>query len=199
MRLELTARHVNITPGVRTMVEDSLAHTLRMLNDSALSAQVVLTKEKARHHADVTLHARGEHFLHGEATGRDIATALAAAIDKVDQQARKLKGKWTERKRRGISAAKAGSAAPRPERGGRGFNAERRRDRAALRSREEGAAPRIIRVRRYAVKPMTVEDAAAEIGDGRDAVIVFRNSASDMVTVLFRRPDGNFGLVEPEA
>ena len=198
MRLELTGRHVNITPGVRTLVEDRLAHTLRMLNDSALSAQVVLTKEKARHHADVTVHARGEHFLHGEATGRDIATALGAAADKVDQQARKLKGKWAERKRRNLSAAKAGSAAPRPERGGRGFTAERGRDRA-LRGREEGAAPRIIRVRRYAVKPMTVEDAAAEIGDGRDAVIVFRNSASDMVTVLFRRPDGNFGLVEPEA
>ena len=68
-----------------------------------------------------------------------------------------------------------------------------------MRGRDLEAPPRIIRVRRYAVKPMTVEDAAAEIGDGRDAVIVFRNSTSDMVTVLFRRPDGNFGLVEPEA
>jgi putative sigma-54 modulation protein len=199
MRLELTGRHVNITPGVRTMVEDCLAHTLRLLNDSAVSAQVVLSKEKMRHHADVTVHARGEHFLHGEATGRDIATALGAAVDKIDQQARKLKGKWTERKRRGISAAKAASAAPRPERGGRGFSAEQGLERAATVRRRESGPPRIIRVRRYAVKPMTVEDAAAEIGDGRDAVIVFRNSASDMVTVLFRRPDGNFGLVEPEA
>ena len=63
----------------------------------------------------------------------------------------------------------------------------------------EPSAPRIIRVRRYAVKPMSIEDAAAEIGDGRDAVIVFRNSTSDTVTVLFHRPDGNFGLIEPEA
>jgi len=199
MRLELTGRHVNITPGVRTMVEDGLAHTLRMLNDSAVSAQVVLTKEKARHHADVTVHARGEHFLHGEATGRDIATAVGAAIDKVDQQARKLKGKWTQRKRRSISVAKAGSATPRPERGGRRLGVGREPERAAARGRDLDDAPRIIRVRRYAVKPMTLEDAAAEIGDGRDAVIVFRNSTSDMVTVLFRRPDGNFGLVEPEA
>jgi hypothetical protein len=46
---------------------------------------------------------------------------------------------------------------------------------------------------------MSIEDAAAEIGDGRDAVIVFRNSASgDAVTVLFRRPDGHLGLIEPE-
>jgi putative sigma-54 modulation protein len=58
--------------------------------------------------------------------------------------------------------------------------------------------PRIIRARRYAVKPMSIEDAAAEIGGGTDAVIVFRNSASDTVTVLFRRPDGHLGLIEPE-
>jgi len=46
---------------------------------------------------------------------------------------------------------------------------------------------------------MSIEDAAAEIGDGTDAVIVFRNSATDNVTVLFRRADGNLGLIEPEA
>ena len=46
---------------------------------------------------------------------------------------------------------------------------------------------------------MTIEDAAAELGDGNDAVIVFRNSSTDSVTVLFRRPDGNLGLIEPEA
>src|SRR5690606_35195256 len=97
------------------------------------------------------------------------------------------------RKRRGISPAKAASAAPRPERGGRGFSAERR-----LRPRppaEEARGPRIIRTRRYAVKPMTIEDAAAEIGDGNDGVIVFRNSTNDTVTVMFRRADGNIGLI----
>jgi putative sigma-54 modulation protein len=195
MRLELTGRHVTITPGLRKAVDERMAHTLRMLNDSAVSAQVVLTKEKTRLHADVTVHARGEHFLRGEATGRDVVTALGAACDKIDQQARKLKGKWDHRKRRGVSAAKSESAAPRPERGGRGFSAERGAERGG---RESSAAPRIVRMRRYAVKPMTVEDAAVEIGDGNDAVIVFRNSASDAVTVLFRRPDGNLGLIEPE-
>lgn len=201
MRLELTGRHVTITPGLRKAVDERMAHTLRMLNDSAVSAQVVLTKEKTRVHADVTVHARGENFLHGEATGRDVAMALGAACDKLDQQARKLKGKWNGRKRRGISAAKAGAAAPRPERGGRGFSAERGAGRGTTAGAGESAAPgaRIIRMRRYAVKPMTVEDAAAEIGDGNDAVIVFRNSTSDAVTVLFRRPDGNLGLIEPEA
>ena len=62
---------------------------LRLLNDSAVSAQVVLAREKSRHHAEVTLHARGEHFLHGEGTGRDVAASLGTAVDKVDRQAQR--------------------------------------------------------------------------------------------------------------
>ena len=78
-------------------------------------------------------------------------------------------------------------------------DARGRRGRSPLRGRlHPRTADRIIRTRRYAVKPMSIEDAAAEIGDGSDAVIVFRNSASDTVTVLFRRPDGHLGLIEPE-
>jgi putative sigma-54 modulation protein len=194
MRLELTGRHVTITPALQKLVEQRLAHMLRLLNDSAVSAQVVLTKEKARVHADVTLHARGDNFLHGEATGRDVQTALTAAVDKIDRQAEKLKSKWTQGKRRRVSAARtaaAAAAAPveRAERSpaGRGGRPER------------AGTPRIIRSRRYAVKPMTIEDAAAEIGDGNDGVIVFRNSVTEAVTVMFRRVDGNIGLIEPEA
>jgi putative sigma-54 modulation protein len=46
---------------------------------------------------------------------------------------------------------------------------------------------------------MSVEDAAVEIDDAADGLIVFRNSATDAITVLFRRPDGHLGLIEPEA
>ena len=181
MRLELTGRHLGITPAMRALVEERIDHTLRLLNDSAVSAHVVLTRERARIRAEVTLHARRERFLHGEATGQNIELAINSAADKVDQQARKLKGKRDGRKR-GPSAVKAASAsidaAPRPA------SAPRRR---------------IIRARQYAVKPMSVEDAAVEIDDAADAFIVFRNSATDTITVLFRRSDGNLGLIEPEA
>jgi putative sigma-54 modulation protein len=177
MRLELTGRHVTITPALRRVVERQLAATLRMLNDSAVSAQVVLTREKTRHRAEVTLHARGEHFLHGNGTGRDVATALAAAIDKIDRQAGKLKGKWETRKRRGPSKI-AGTP-----------------DALAAEPQEV----RIIRARRYAVKPMSIDDAALEIGNTTEPFLVFRNAIDDAIMVLFRRADGNLGLIEPEA
>ena len=206
MRLELTGRHISITATIRKLVEDRLAPMLRMLNDSAVSTQVVLTKEKTRVHAEITLHARGEHFLHGEATGRDVLTALGAAADKVDRQVQRLKSKWSKGKRQGISAAKAASAAPRPERGGKGFSSAKgmasatRAGGPVARTADSEARPlRIIRARRYEVKPMSVDEAALEVVDGEDSFLVFRNAATDTINVLFRRPDGNLGLIEPEA
>ena len=191
MRLELTGRHITITPGIRRLIEQRLAPMLRLLNDSAVSAQVVLTKEKSRVRAEVTLHARGDHFLHGEGAGRDVDAALSAAADKVDRQVRSLKSRWSKGKRQGISAAKAASAVPRPERGARAF--------ANRTPASDGRGLRIVRARRYEVKPMSVDEAALEVVDGADAFLVFRNAATDTINVLFRRPDGNLGLIEPEA
>jgi putative sigma-54 modulation protein len=192
MRLELTGRHLRITPSLRRLVEEGLEKLDRLLHDSAVSMQLVLYQEKYRHRVEATLHARGENFLHGTGSGRDWETSLNQALGKINQQARKLKGKWNGRKRRGISAAKAGSAAPRPERGGKGFGESR------IPPSDDGATRdvRIIRARRYAVKPMSIEDAADQVGDSTDAFVVFRNPDTDAVTVLFRRPDGHLGLIE---
>lgn len=191
MRLELTGRHITITAVLKKAVEQRLAHVAKMLHDGVVSAQVVLTAQKSRCAAEVTLHARGGRFMHGEATGRDGLTAVAAAFDKIDRQARKLKSKWTETKRQGISAGKAASAAPRPEKGRRAFGDEG----------GDGAEHqiRIVRARRYEVKPMSVDEAALEVGSDQSAFVVFRNADTDTVNVLFRRPDGNLGLIEPEA
>src|ERR1043165_8288593 len=101
MRLELTGRHTEITPALRRLVEGKLGKLERLLNDSAVSAQAVLTQEKHRHRADITLHARGEKFLHGVGSSGSWEASVSAAIEKITQQAHKVKGKWQERKRRG--------------------------------------------------------------------------------------------------
>ena len=176
MRLELTGRHVSITPAMRALVAQRLSRLHRVLNDSAVSAQITVSREKAGPHAEITLHARGEHFLHGAATGRNALIALGAGLDKIDSQAQKLKGKWSSRKRRGPSP-------PVP----------------ATPTADKAPDVRIIRARRYAVKELAVEDAARDVGPERDQFVVFRNAASDTINVLYRRPDGNLGLIEPES
>jgi putative sigma-54 modulation protein len=177
MRLGLTGRHITITPAIRTLVERRLATVLRLLNDSAVSAQVVLIKEKTQLRAEVSLHARGENFLHGNGSGRDVGAALGAATDKIDRQAQRVKGKWQSRKRRGVSKDAGVEAQP------------------PAPSREI----RVVRARRYPVVLMSVEEAALQFGGSGDAFLVFRNLVRDTVSVLFRRPDGHLGLIEPEA
>jgi putative sigma-54 modulation protein len=180
MRLELTGRHVEITPALRRLVDRRLAPLQRLLNDGMISAQIVLTRERFRHKADVTLHARGEKFLHAVGASDSWAASLAEATEKLSQQAHKVKGKWQSRKRRAVSDRTSTAeleAAPEPE-------PVRRR--------------RIVRARPNAAKPLTLEEAAIELDNGREVVLIFRNATTDSINVLYRRTNGDLGLVEPE-
>jgi putative sigma-54 modulation protein len=186
MRLELTGRHVDITPMLRRAVDSKLARLTRMLNDNAVSAQVVLTREKRERRADVTLHARGEKFLHGVGVSGSWEASMSQAIDKIAQQAQKVKGKWQERKRRSPKAA------PRTAAAGEGVAAS-----PAARVRPH--MPPILRASRQALKVMSLTDAAREVGATAEGVLVFRDAETAAISVLFRRTDGELTLVETEA
>lgn len=99
MRRTLTGRQVDITPQLRELVDARLAKVERLLNSAAVSAQVVLAREKNRLVVEVTVHATGDHILHGVGSTDKWSTALTAAVVKVSQQAAKIKGKWQVRKR----------------------------------------------------------------------------------------------------
>ena len=191
MRLELTGRHIEITLVLRRLVDTKLAKLERLLNDSAVSAQAVLTREKHRHRADITLHARGEKFLHGVGNSGSWETSVTEAIDKITQQAQKVKGKWQERKRRG---AVKGVPIVGEER-----EAIRVKAIGPARTRERVRMPRILRAQRQSIKPMTIADAAREVDAGGDGVVVFRDVETSAVSVLYRRPNGELTLVETEA
>ena len=191
MRLELTGRHVDITPTLRRLVDTKLAKLERALNDSAMSAHAVLTREKHRHRADITLHARGEKFLHGVGDSGSWETSLSVAIDKITQQAHKIKGKWQERKRRGgakgaplaIEEREAVAVKPAP--------ARLRRERVRM--------PRILRKSRQSLMPMSLADAARAIDANGDGLIVFRDLETSAISVLYRHSNGELTLVETEA
>lgn len=185
MRIDITGRHVDVTPALRQLIERRLSRVERLLNDSAVSANITLTLEKYRHRTEIIVHARGDKMLRGRGEGNGWNLSIRQAMEKVEQQVKKVKGKWTERKksdtpRRTARAGGDGSAAPTEV-------AER-----------ETAAPRVIRATRYAVKPMSVEDAALRMEETAEAFIVFRNPDSESVSIVYRRKDGNLGLIEPD-
>jgi ribosome hibernation promoting factor len=109
-----------------------------------------------------------------------MAVAVTTVIDRLTRQAQRHMGKLRERKRRGRGKAAASPASP------------------AAPSRAEGG-PRVIRSRGFLVKPMTVDEAVLEVGGSDDGFLVFRDAATERVSVLYRRKDGNLGLIEPEA
>src|SRR5262245_2632648 len=159
MRFELTGRHVEITPTLRRLVEGKLAKLERMLNDSALSAQAVLTREKHRHRADITLHARGEKFLHGVGDSAAWEPSVSLAIERISQQVHKVKGKWQGRKRRGGQRDVAAAGESREATAVAAVAATPASARARVRTR----MPPILRASRQPLRPMSVSDAAREL------------------------------------
>src|SRR4029450_9186150 len=101
MRLDITGRHGDITPAIRELIDKRLVRLGRLLNDSAISAQVILTKEKYRPLTEIVVHARGDRMLRGQGEGTGWPASLRQSSEKIEQQAQKVKGKWAERKRQG--------------------------------------------------------------------------------------------------
>ena len=176
MRVDITGRHVDITPGLRQLIDKSLAKIERLLNDRAVSATVVLTKERYRHKTELVVHAKGDHILSGVGEGNTWPGSVRKAAAKIEHQSQKLKSKWTEGKRqRKNNRAVAIAAVPEPS-----------------------AARRVVKATRYAVKPMSLDDATQRLDAVGESFVVFRNAENDAISVLFRRKDGNLGLIEPD-
>ena len=104
MRVELTGHQVDISPGLRNLVDRKLAKVTRVLNDAGVSAGVVVSKEKVQNVVEITLHARGERFMHAVGKAETWQAAMTTAIAKLMHQTEKVKGVWQERKRRGEAA-----------------------------------------------------------------------------------------------
>jgi putative sigma-54 modulation protein len=177
MEFEYTGRHVEVTPALRKHVEDHFQKLGHIFNDTAARAHVIIEVEKNRQIGEVLVHWR-DHTLTATDTNADMYLALTRAIGKIEKQALKLKKKIIDRKQ---GAKRVSSVAPQPD--------------GQLEA--SPSAPRIIAARRYAVKPMTAEEAVMRLTGEAEQFLVFRDADTNRVGVLYKRKDGNFGLIEP--
>lgn len=176
MEFEYTGRHVEVTPTIRDHVEEHFGKIEHIFDDTTARAHVIIDVEKNRKIGEILVHWR-EHTLTARDTNADMYQALTRAIDKIEKQALKLKKKIIDRKQ---NATRISALAP-PD---GELNASPR-------------PPRIINARRYTVKPMTAEEAALRLSDVTDQFIVFRDADTNRLGVIYKRKDGNFGLIEP--
>jgi putative sigma-54 modulation protein len=188
LKLSVTGRHVAVSDAVRDDISRKVRRLDRVLNDSAVSAQCVIARERQLFVCELTVHARGDHMLHGVARHARLPSAVAAAVEKVGQQAHRLTDRWKKRRRNGRQARAAALTVEPAADGTRG---------STLFDSAPGR-PRVVRTRSRAVKPMSLDDALLALSDAQQNFLVFRRAESDAVAILYRRPDGDFGLIEPE-
>ncbi|MBW1740189.1 MAG: ribosome-associated translation inhibitor RaiA [Deltaproteobacteria bacterium] len=146
-------------------------------------ASVVLTVEKFRHIADINISADG-FVVNGHEETADMYSAIDMALDKLEKQIKKNKEKF--KKRRSVASKSKTS---------RYEDA----DMTAPGDVDEGAGPRIARIKNIEYKPMDVDEAVLQMNLINDSFLVFTNAQTEEVNVLYRLKDGNYGLIQPRS
>ena len=187
MGVECTGRGVEITPRLRALAEERASRLERHLG-GPVTVRVVLSHEKHRFEAEVIATFRRRRWTAQEETG-EARAALTLAFEKIDAQAMKDAERRHDRRH-----PRAAVAIPL-----RISEGEETRERGKRARASRASEPRIVRAgRKAAAKPMSVEEAAMRIEGSREEFVVFRDSGSDKISVLYRRRDGDFGLIVPE-
>jgi putative sigma-54 modulation protein len=177
MNVEITGRHVEITPAIRTYVLKRLRKFVKIFGDD-ISFHVIIDVEKERQTAEVLLKSKLLD-LTGKGVTDDMYSSIMLAIEKLERQALKHKSKIIEGKRQRIKTKSVAQKLGRVEASARDL-ASRRND-----IKEEEAQR----------KPMSVEEALLELNHSDYPFVVFRNEDSGAINILYRKKDGSMGLI----
>lgn len=179
MRINVTFRHMETSDPVRDYVEEKLVKVKKYI-DEPVEAQVVLSVEgKIRHRAEVSLGAKGITIKASDETP-DMYAAIDGMVDKLDRQLKRYKDKIKNHK---PSSGK-----------------ERRVEKTIFtaESIDDGSGePIIVKSDSFHVKPMSVDEAVMQMDLLDKEFLVFTDSASEEINVVYRRKDGNYGLIVP--
>ncbi len=178
MKIIFKGKNIEVTEALRNYVEKRLSKIERYL-DHILEVIVTLSVEKSRQIVEVTLQTNGA-LIRAEEETNDMYTSIDKVTDKLVKQIKKYKEKYFQK--------------PYPKVGG----VESINEGVSLEGSESTLEPKIIRTKKFAIKPMSVEEAAMQMDLLGHSFFVFANDETDKVNVLYKRKDGNFGLIEPD-
>jgi len=176
MKFEYTGRHIDVTPALRSHVEQHFERINHLFNGNATNAHVIIEVERGRHRSEIIVNWRNE-ILTATSSVADMYQSLSQTIDKIEKQALRIKNKVIDKSHRAEKTAVV--------------TAENEEIKPAPRGN------RIINEKRYSVKPMSVEEAALYLDDLTNEFLVFRNAETNRVAVIYKRKDKNYGLIEP--
>ena len=177
MELQLISKNVQLAPEVRHYIErklGKLGHHLPNITESKVEVSEEKTKSpQQRFVVQVTIESSGT-MLRGENKGENLLEAIDKVVATMDRQIEHYKGKLYD-KRRGSSFA-----------------------RSEFSEKAETTPPSVVKVKRFAVKPMSVAEAIDQMELLGHDFFLFFNTDNEGLNLLYRRKDGNYGLIEPE-
>ena len=195
MNVEYTGRQYEATPAVRKQIDQGLAKLEKILG-TVFKTNVILAAEKHRHIAEITITIR-THPIVGIAEAGDMSSAVGEALERIERQAIKYKGRWRDKKRQ-----------PKKKWNGEATAAEQR---AAVGMNLSTAVPVVVHTypavvrtteahvtrndNAVALRPLTLEEAIKEAEFRDRDVFVFRDNQG-RVRVLHRTKDGKMELIE---
>lgn len=176
MQTNITFRNVEATEAIKAYARDKVERVHKYI-DGASEAHVVLGVERHLHQADITVHA-GHFFLRGREVCDDLYASIDLAMDKIERQLKRYKEKLKERR-----------AQPHHNEG----SIKVRHDVVEVAT---ATTPEIVRTSEFPAKPMSVDEAVMQMDLAHNDFLVFQNAESREVNVVYRRKDGNYGLIE---
>jgi len=202
MRLVYTGRNLEFPPQQMRKLNAKLERVSKLLGRNGdKDARVIVRKERHLQNVEITVNAWNHQLVALGADG-DEFTAMTAALEKLEKQVSKLRTKWRDTKRVEVSEPETVEAAPSEAAVARAQKAKMKNTKSAAPVSVNATSPRVFRVDRngdgvpdHRNKPMTVDEAMLEIGPKED-YIVFVDADTNRRSVLLRRKDGNFDLVE---
>lgn len=175
MRVTVNGKNVEITEALRGSVDAKLSKLDKFFNKDT-EAKVTLSVEKNRQIIEVTIPINGS-LLRAEETTEDMYASIDGVIDKLTRQLRKHKTKLENRNSKYETIRFENITSP---------------------TEEESFEPAIVRTKRFAMKPMSSEEAVLQMELIGHSFFVYSNSETDEVNVVYKRKDGNYGLIEPD-
>jgi putative sigma-54 modulation protein len=177
MEITVTFRHIETSESLKAYAEEKVSKMDKYF-DFPVEAHIVLAVEKFRRSADVTLNVNGT-MIKGVVETEDMYSAIDQVMDKIEKQVKRYREKTRDRRTEG---RKNGTtlAGGEPDETAEGGLEEFRID-----------------VEKIVAKPMDPEEAAMQFNLSQQDFLVFRNSHSREINVIYKRKDGNLGLIEP--
>jgi len=175
MKISVTFRNTEGDNWHKEYIDQKLKRLDKYL-DTPVEARVVLSVEKFRNVAEVNLMTNGQ-TLNAKEEAKEMSLAIDNAVEKIERQLKKRKERTRGHK---TNAARLEGAVPRE----------------VYADDDEAQEVRIVEMKKVVLKPMSLEDAIMEIDASRNRFVVYRDSSTEKVSIIYVRDDGKYALIE---